>query len=86
MNSKNSELRMAVIDGYSANISTYDNIVITYPGYLAAMNDSGVTNDVFEQFCVAPEDSMDNYGAVEPEDPFLPIVWIHGYLGHYREC
>ena len=43
---KNSELRMAVIDGYRANISTYDNVVVTYPGYLAALNDSGVTKRI----------------------------------------
>jgi hypothetical protein len=68
---KNAELRMAVIDGYRANISTYDNVVTTYPGYLAALNDSGVTNGDFEQFCMALEDSMASYGSIEPDDPFL---------------
>jgi hypothetical protein len=68
---KNSELRMALIDGYRANISTYDNIVVTYPGYLAAMNDSGITSEDFEQFLVALEDSMDNNGPFDPQDPFF---------------
>jgi hypothetical protein len=68
---KNSELRMALIDGYRANISTYDNIVVTYPGYLAAVNDSGISNEDFEQFLVALEDSMDNNGPFDPQDPFF---------------
>ena len=68
---KNSELRMAVIDGYRANISTWDNVVVTYPGYLAVLNDSGVTNEDFEQFCIALEDSMARYGSIERDDPFL---------------
>jgi hypothetical protein len=68
---KNSELRMAVIDGYRSNVSTYDNVVVTYPGYLTALNDSGVTNEDFEQFCAALEDSMASYGSIEADDPFL---------------
>jgi hypothetical protein len=68
---KSSELRMAVIDGYRANLSTWDNIVTTYPGYLGALNDSGITNEDFEQFCLVLEDSMARGGPLNPEDPFF---------------
>ncbi len=68
---KNSELRMALIDGYRSNTSTYDNIVVTYPKYLAAMNDSGITDEIFEEFLVALEDSMDNNGPFDTRDPFF---------------
>jgi hypothetical protein len=68
---KNSELRLAVIDCYrSEGNSIYNIINTTYPGYLVALNDSGIINMDFEVFCQDLEDTLESYGAFDPEDPF----------------
>ena len=69
---KNALLRLAVIDHYrSADSPTYDIVTTTYPGYLQALNDSGVTDQDFEQFCADLDDSLTSYGPLDPEDPFF---------------
>jgi hypothetical protein len=68
---KNSELRLAIIDRYRAEGNTIYNIInTTYPGYLVALNDSGIVNMDFEVFCQDLEDTLESYGAFDPEDPF----------------
>jgi hypothetical protein len=68
---KNAVLRLAVIDHYrSAGIPTYDIVTTTYPGYLHALNDSGVVDEDFEQFCTDLDDSLTSYGPLDQEDPF----------------
>jgi hypothetical protein len=69
---KNSELRMAIIDRYrAAGNSTYDIINTTYPGYLQALNDTGVVNQDFKIFCQQMDSCMTSYGILSPEDPFF---------------
>jgi len=69
---KNSEFRMAIIDRYWSNGKTTYNIVnTTYPGYLKAMNDSGIVNQDFELFCHIMDSCMSSYGVLNEEDPFF---------------
>jgi hypothetical protein len=69
---KNSEFRLAVIDHYQpVGKSTYSIISTTYPGYLKSMNDSGITNQNFEKFCLQFDDSLTRYGPLNPADPFF---------------
>lgn len=68
---KNSELRLATIDRYRSEDNTIYNIInTTYPGYLIALNDSGIINLDFEVFCQDLEDTLESYGDFDPEDPF----------------
>lgn len=68
---KNSELRLAIIDRYRSQDQTiYDIINTTYPGYLVALNDSGIVSLDFEVFCQDLEDTLESYGEFDPEDPF----------------
>jgi hypothetical protein len=68
---KKSELRLAVIDHYnSEGSSTFNIISTTYPGYLKSMNDSGIVNQDFENFCRDLDDSLAGYGPLDREDPF----------------
>jgi hypothetical protein len=77
---KNAVLRLAVIDHYrSADIPTYDIVTTTYPGYLHTLNDSGILNQDFEQFCADLDDSLDSYGPLDQEDPFY-VDSIDSYL------
>ncbi len=77
---KNAVLRLAVIDHYrSADSPTYDIVTTTYPGYLQALNDSGVADQDFEQFCADLDDSLTSYGPLDPEDPFF-VDSIDSYL------
>ena len=77
---KNAVLRLAVIDHYrSADIPSYDIVTTTYPGYLHALNDSGILNQDFEQFCADLDDSLTSYGSLDPEDPFY-VDSIDSYL------
>jgi hypothetical protein len=70
-NLKNSELRLAVIDRYRSMDNTiYDIINSTYPGYLVALNDSGIISMDFEVFCQDLEDTLESYGSFDPQDPF----------------
>ncbi len=70
-NMKNSELRLAVVDCYRSEGNTIYNIInTTYPGYLVALNDSGIVSMDFEVFCQDLEDTLESYGAFDPEDPF----------------
>lgn len=69
---KNSEFRMAIIDRYWSNSnSTYNILLTTYPGYLKAMNDSGIVNQDFELFCHIMDSCMTSYSALNLEDPFF---------------
>ncbi len=69
---KNSEFRMAIIDRYRSNSnSTYNILYSTYPGYLKAMNDSGIVNQDFELFCHIMDSCMTSYGVLNQEDPFF---------------
>jgi hypothetical protein len=77
---KNAVLRLAVIDHYrSAGIPTYDIVTTIYPGYLNALNDSGVIDQDFEQFCADLDDSLTSYGPLDQEDPFY-VDSIDSYL------
>jgi hypothetical protein len=77
---KNAILRLAVIDHFrSADIPTYDIVTTTYPGYLHALNDSGVVDQDFEQFCADLDDSLASYGPLDQEDPFY-VDSIDSYL------
>ncbi len=70
-NMKNSELRLAVVDCYRSEGNTIYNIInTTYPGYLVALNDSGIVSMDFEVFCQDLEDTLESYGPFDPEDPF----------------
>jgi hypothetical protein len=69
---KNSELRLAVLDRYrTPGKTTYDIINKTYPGYLLALNDSGVSNQDFNLFCHVMDSCMISYGALNTADPFF---------------
>lgn len=69
---KNSEFRLAVIDRYRTNgSSTYPIVESIYPGYLSALDDIGVNNQVFEGFCFATDSLMTSYGSLDLEDPFF---------------
>jgi hypothetical protein len=67
---KNSEFRMAEIDRYrSPGSNTFNMIIQTYPGYLRALNDSGVVSADFEVFCHQMDSIMNSYGSLQPEEP-----------------
>jgi hypothetical protein len=69
---KNSEFRLAIIDRYlSAGTSTFNIISTTYPGYLHALNDSGIVNQDFKDFCQDMDSRMTSYGALNMQDPFF---------------
>jgi hypothetical protein len=66
---KNAEIRLAVIDRYRSEASsTFEVVNSTYPRYLQMLNDSGVTNPDFEQFCQDLDDTLASYGYLDPED------------------
>jgi hypothetical protein len=68
----NAELRLAVIDRYRSEGNTTYNIVnTTYPGYLSSLNDLGVNDQDFEEFCHDLDDSLTSYEPLDPEDPFF---------------
>jgi hypothetical protein len=68
---KNSELRLAVIEHCKPQGNpTYNIITTIYPGYLAALNDSGVISQDFEKFCQDLDDSLAGFDPLDPEDPF----------------
>jgi len=69
---KNDELRLAVIDRCrSDGNSTYNIVNITYPGYLLSINDVGVIDQDFEEFCQDLDSCMTSYGNLDLEDPFF---------------
>ena len=69
---KNSEFRLAVIDGYwSDDHSTYNNVNTTYPNYLLSLNDAGVNNQDFGLFCHAFDSLLVSYGTLDTADPFF---------------
>ncbi len=69
---KNAEIRLAVIDRYRSEASsTFEVVNSTYPGYLQVLNDSGVTNQDFEQFCQDLDDTLASYGYLDTEDAFF---------------
>lgn len=69
---KNSELRLAIIDHYrSAGSTTFNIISTTYPGYLLNMNNQGVNNQDFKDFCQNMDTRMTSYGALNLQDPFF---------------
>jgi hypothetical protein len=69
---KNAELRLAVIDRYRSEAgSTFDVVNSVYPEYLHMLNDSGVADPDFEQFCQDLDDTLATYGSLDPEDPFF---------------
>jgi hypothetical protein len=69
---KNSELRLAIFNRYrSAGNTTYNIVNTTYPGYMQALSDSGVSNQDFERFCHVLDSCMISYGDLDLEDPFF---------------
>jgi hypothetical protein len=69
---KNAELRLAVIDRYRSKAnSTFDIVGLIYPGYLQMLNDTGVADADFEQFCQDLDDTLETYGSLDPEDSFF---------------
>jgi hypothetical protein len=69
---KNSEFRLAIIDRYlSAGTSTFNIISTTYPGYLLTLNNKGVNNQDFKDFCQNLDTRMTSYGALNMQDPFF---------------
>jgi hypothetical protein len=71
-NLKNDEFRLAVIDHYRLSGSnTYNVINETYPGYLLSLNNSGINNQDFKDFCKDLDTRMTGYGQLNPNDPFF---------------
>jgi hypothetical protein len=69
---KNAEFRLAIIDRYlSAGSSTYNIISTTYPGYLLTLNNKGINNQDFKDFCQNMDTRMTSYGALNMQDPFF---------------
>ena len=69
---KNSDFRLAVIDGYNdGEVNTYNSVQSGYGNYLVSLNDSGITNNDFEIFCYVFDSLMMSYGALDTEDPFF---------------
>lgn len=68
---KDSELRLAVIDRYRLDSSTFIIVKTTYPGYLLSLQEGEVNEQDFEVFCQSLDDSLTSYGSLDLEDPFF---------------
>lgn len=69
---KNSEFRMAVIDGFrKEEPNTFNEVKTTYPNYLLSLNEAEVSNPDFEIFCHKFDSLIINYGELDVEDPFF---------------
>lgn len=69
---KNSEFRMAVIDGYRAGeTGTFSSIKTKYPNYLLSITDTELTESAIEGFCQVFDSIVTSYGALDLQDPFL---------------
>jgi hypothetical protein len=73
---KSDEFRMAIIDRNRSNDKTTYNIMkATYPGYLEAITEVGVSDPDFKGFCHVADSLMDGddalYGPLDPENIFF---------------
>ena len=69
---KNHEYRQAVVDRFWAGEgSSYGTVETTYVPYLEFLNEGGISDSDFEQFCHVVDSIMDSYEPLDPEDPFF---------------
>lgn len=68
---KNAEFRLAVIDRYYTESTTYDIVEQTYPNYLLSLKEAEITDQDFETFCNDLDDSLTSYGPLDAEDLYF---------------
>lgn len=77
---KNNEYRQAVVDRFWAGAgSSYGIVETMYKPYLQYLNEVGISDPDFEQFCHVLDSTMDSYAPLDPLDPFY-IDSIDSYL------
>lgn len=77
---KDNEYRQAVVDRFWAGAgSSYGIVETMYKPYLHYLNEVGVSDPDFAQFCHVLDSTMDSYAPLDPLDPFY-IDSIDSYL------